>query len=112
MVYLKDMEEGILKIEEYTDQITENEFYNNTQIHDAVLRRFEIIGEAAKHIPDDFRNDYSDIPWRQIAGIRDIVIHEYFGVNLKRVWRTLKYDIPDLKVKIIKIISDLENNTK
>ncbi len=105
-VLLEDVLESIEKIEEYTANVDEEEFYESTFVQDAVLRRLEIIGEAVKNIPDDFRAKYPDIPWRQIAGMRDILIHAYFGVNLRRVWKVIKEDIPELKLRILKIIEN------
>ena len=75
-VYVSDILECIAKIEEYTKEITEDDFYENTQVQDAVLRRLEIMGEAVKNIPQGFRGKYPEIPWRKIAGMRDILIHE------------------------------------
>ena len=72
-----------------------------------MLRRLEIIGEAVKNIPDDFRAKYPDIPWRQIAGMRDVLIHAYFGVNLRRVWKVIKEDLPEIKLKILKILDEI-----
>ncbi len=109
-VYIEDVLESIERIEEYTSAIKEKDFYNNAQVQDAVLRRLEIIGEAVKHIPSDFRSKYPSIPWKKIAGMRDVLIHGYFGVNLKRVWKAVKKDIPDLKEKITVIKNDLEES--
>lgn len=107
-LYIKDIVESIEAIEEYTKRITEVEFYKNRQTQDAVLRRLEVIGEAVKNIDDNFRNRYLDIPWRKIAGLRDVLSHEYFGVDMKRVWNVVKRDLPELKPKISKMWEEIK----
>ncbi len=84
--------------------MAEIKFSKSTTIQDAVMRRLEIIGEAAKNIPDYFRKKNPQIPWREIAGLRDILIHEYFGVDMSLVWKIANKDIPKLKRQILKLI--------
>jgi len=105
-VYLQDILESIQQIEEYLDGVNESEFYQNSEKQDAVLRRLEIIGEAVKHISDEIRNEHDKVPWRKIAGMRDIIIHEYFGVTLSMIWVVTQRDLPDLKSKIKDIINN------
>ncbi|NIA06677.1 MAG: DUF86 domain-containing protein [Actinobacteria bacterium] len=109
-VYIEDMLASTAKIQEYTKGISGPDFSASTQLQDAVLRRLEILGEAAKNVPPAFRNKHPDIPWKKIAGLRDILIHEYFGVNLQRVWKAAKQDVVDLADKLAKAKQDLEQD--
>lgn len=103
-VYLQDIWESIEYIQRFLDGVSEDEFYENVEKQDAVLRRLEIIGEAVKHLPEEIRENHPDVPWRQIAGMRDIIIHEYFGITLDMVWVVATEDILDLKAKVEEII--------
>jgi len=96
-LYLDDILESIQKIDDYTKDLTEEQFSRNIKVQDAVLRRLAIIGEAVKHLPEDLKEKHSQIPWKQIAGARDIFVHEYFGVTMERIWQTIKEDLPQLK---------------
>ena len=94
--YIQSIADCINQIEIYTDN-GEQEFLKSRLIQDAVIRNFEIIGEAAKRLSEPFRSQNENVPWRQVAGFRDILIHEYFGVSLKLVWQTVLTDLPILK---------------
>jgi uncharacterized protein with HEPN domain len=109
LIYLKHILESIELIEDYVKDTTEKKFLSNPQQQDAVIRRIEIIGEAIKNIPTEFKGKHPDIPWRAISGMRDILIHEYFGIDLKLTWRVVKLRLPELKEKILEIKEGLES---
>ena len=98
-VYLAHILECILKIERFT-QVGRVVFLRDELVQDAVLRNFEVIGEAAKRLDDTYRADHPQIPWRAIAGLRDVLIHKYEGVNLEQVWNIVEKDLPGLKKSI------------
>ncbi|MCP5053746.1 MAG: DUF86 domain-containing protein [bacterium] len=106
-VFLEDIAESLEIIAEYVMGIDEEDFKNNRQLQDAVIRRFEIVGEAAKQIPDDFRDKYPHIPWRTLAGLRDVLIHHYFGVSIERLWKMIKNDLDKTQKDISKIVDQL-----
>ncbi|MFH1897457.1 MAG: DUF86 domain-containing protein [Candidatus Desantisbacteria bacterium] len=112
MLYLKYITDNMEKAEIFVQDMTYDEFTNDEKTCYAVMRCIEIMGEAVKHIPMDIRQKYSQIPWRDMAGMRDKVIHFYFGVNFGKIWLVVKEDIPELKPLINAVLSDLldENN--
>lgn len=80
--------------------MTEVKFSRDVDTQDATLRRLEVIGEAVRNLPDSFKKKHSEIPWKKIAGLRDVLIHEYFGVDMELVWKIANKDIPKLKKQI------------
>ncbi|MBI4814593.1 MAG: DUF86 domain-containing protein [Methanobacterium sp.] len=98
--FLEDIYESTIRIELYTEDISFEEFKKNTLLQDAVVRNLEIIGEASKNIPMTIREQNSEIEWKKITGLRDILIHAYFGIDLDIIWDVVKNKIPSLKTKI------------
>ena len=107
-VFICHILESIHLIEKYIDQLPREDFLKSISTQDAVIRRLEIIGEAVKNIPPEFRDEYPDIPWRKIAGLRDVLIHGYFGVDLDLTWGIVKGDLPELERKIARILKKLD----
>jgi len=103
-LYLKDILGCIESIERFVEGMNFNEFVEDDKTRSAVIQKFEIIGEATKQIPDEMRQKHPQIPWKEMAGMRDRLIHFYFGVDYKLVWRTIKKRIPQITPLIKKIL--------
>ena len=106
-LFLYDILECIEKIERYTKNLSFEDFVKNDMVVDAVIRNLEVIGEAVKNIPPEIRSKYPEVPWRQIAGFRDVVIHHYFGVDLNIVWTVIRKHLKELKPKIERVLENL-----
>ncbi|MBO1056873.1 MAG: DUF86 domain-containing protein [Dolichospermum sp. JUN01] len=104
-LYLSNIQECIERIEEYTKGGKE-EFMQNKMIQDAVIRNFEIIGEATKRLSPELRSQYSDVPWQQMAGLRDVLIHDYLKVNLNLVWQIIEQNLSNLKRQVTAILQN------
>jgi len=102
-VYMKHILDAIHRVEEYTQNIEYKDFIENHLIQDGVIRQIEIIGEAVKILSNEIREKYTDVPWKDIVGMRNKLIHNYFGVDVDAVWETVKKDIPVLKKKLMGI---------
>ena len=106
--YLKHILDAIVRIEEYTARIEYKDFMENHLIQDGVIRQIEIIGEAAKMVSNEIREKHLDIPWKDMAGMRDKLIHDYLGVDMDALWGTVENDIPALKSKLKDLIAKRE----
>ena len=104
--YLRDILDAIDKVAEFAPSDDFDSFAGDAKTTFAVVRALEIIGEAAKQIPDDVRQKYPTVPWREMTGMRDKLTHEYFGVNLEVVWKTIRRDLPSMKPLIAQMLAD------
>lgn len=103
-VYIEHILEAIQAIESYKKGLNFESFLENKMASDAIIRELEIIGEASNRISEHFQKEHPDIPWRKIIGIRNTLIHEYFGINKKVVWDTCENDLPKLKEFMRKLL--------
>jgi len=106
--YLQDILDAVAAIEQFTTGINFEDFSQNLEKVFAVSRAIEIIGEAVKGIPDAIKSQYPDIPWRDIAGMRDKLIHDYFNADVEIIWKAVQEDIPQLKMMISQVLADLK----
>jgi len=108
VMYLKDILEALEAIENFVEGIDFKTFKNDDMRSSAVIRKFEIIGEATKNVPESIKQKYPQIPWKDMTGMRDRLIHFYFGVKYDLVWNAIKADIPRIKPLINKILEELK----
>jgi uncharacterized protein with HEPN domain len=106
--YLRDILDAAEKVMRFVAGVTPEAFEANEEKVYAVTRGLEIIGEAAKNIPRQVQARYPEVPWRAIAGMRDKIAHDYFGLNLRRLWETVRQDIPPLQAAVARMLEDVE----
>jgi len=109
-IFLKHIIECIEQIEAYTSNVTEEIFLESKEKQDAVVRRLEIIGEAVKNLAEDFKKEYPYIPWNKAMATRNIIVHEYFGIDYSLIWSTIKQDLPELKKQVKELVEELDKN--
>jgi uncharacterized protein with HEPN domain len=94
--WILDMLQAARKALEYAQNLTEGQYLGSSRDQDAIIRQLTIVGEAAKRVSPEFKAEHSEIPWRKIAGFRDVVVHDYFHVDIKEVWRIVRGELPTL----------------
>lgn len=99
-IYLKHILDAILRVEKYLQDVNMDRFFSDLLLQDGVIRQIEIMGEAAKRVSFEYRTAHPCIPWEDMAGMRDKLIHDYFGVDIEKVWLTTREDLPELKKQI------------
>ncbi len=110
--YIQDILTSVELINSFIKGLSLNDFKEDVKTSSAVIRQLEVMGEAAKNIPENIKEKYTDIPWKKICGMRDKLIHEYFGVDYEIVWKTIKEKLSPLKPLLEKVKLDIEKNTK
>lgn len=105
---LQDMLESLEKIERYTAGLTFERFAQDDRTVDAVVRNLEVIGEVARQIPSEVRERYPEVPWRRVIGLRNVVVHEYFAVDVEIVWTVVRQSLPELKEALRRMMAELE----
>lgn len=106
-LYIKDILDAIQKIEDFVGNISFEEFVEDDKTSSACIRKLEIVGEASKNIPQDLKEKYPHLPWREMAGMRDKIVHFYFGVDYEIVWKVIKERLPEIKTEMSRIIEEL-----
>lgn len=106
LVYVKHILDHIGYIESFVEGISEEQFKSDLEKEFAIIRGFEVIGEAAKKVDNDFRLKYSEIPWKKMAAFRDVLIHDYERLVSEMIWKTVKDDLPELKTKLLQLLKN------
>lgn len=108
--FLQDIEESCIRIADYTAGLSRDEVFSDKMRFDGILHNFHIIGEAVKKLPDDLREMHDDIPWSEIAGMRDLIAHAYFALDLDILWQGIQEDVPVLLKRVQEMIASIEES--
>lgn len=105
-LYLEDILVSAERVARYLERVSYEDFITDEMLLDAVLFNLEVVGEAAKHVPENIRVNYPSIEWRSISGLRDIIVHEYFRLNLRIIWDTIQNELPALRRSIADVLAE------
>ena len=111
-LFIKDIIAAMESIEGFVEGMSFEELMQDDKTASAVIRKFEIVGEATKCLPDELKEEHPEIQWKRMAGMRDRLIHAYFGVDYKLVWEAIKAEVPSMKLKLQEILTELEGKGK
>lgn len=109
--FLQDIEESCIRITDYTAGLSRNEVFTDKMRFDGILHNFHIIGEAVKKLPNNLREKHADIPWAEIAGMRDLIAHAYFALDLEILWQGIRADVPVLLKRVQEMIAMVEESS-
>lgn len=104
LIFIKHINDSISNVNEFSKNLSKEKFLRDKLRQSAIVRELEIIGEAVKNLPFSFRKKYPSVEWIKIAGLRDKIIHQYFGIDLNTIWDIVKEDVPELEGEILKIL--------
>ncbi|MDD5459463.1 MAG: DUF86 domain-containing protein [Phycisphaerae bacterium] len=110
LIYIKDIIAAIDSIDQFVEGMDFYQFSQDDKTASAVIQKLQIIGEAVKNVPADIRQKYCDIRWKEMAGMRDKLIHQYFGMKMELLWETIQNDLPPLRIPLLEIINDLNES--
>lgn len=105
-LFFNDILDSLKRVTNYSKGLSYEELIKNDMAVDAIIRNFEVIGEAAKYIPEEFKSKYPELPLKEMVGMRNVLIHDYLGIDYKFIWQTIKEDLPELKQIIDTIIKE------
>lgn len=105
-LFFNDILDSLTRVLKYSKGLSYDELIKNDMAIDAIIRNFEVIGEAAKYIPEEFKTKYPELPLKEMVGMRNVLIHDYLGIDYKFIWQTIKEDLPELKQIVDRIIKE------